>query len=430
MSRLLLCCCTMCIMIVTTLSGCIQTSPQSDAQVSTPQQQSAKGAALESQDSGQFEIRASSTPSKDLSETVTPAATEEEVATTIASEVELSATPTMEQGADFLNICTTPATVYDLRQHFGSLIMTELDFHDEDTLVVSGWGPDDYYAEASPEPSASPAPGDIPSASSIFMEGQYNLVTGEAAWQEEEAPILKEPCSGECSYEVISVSPDDRWQLVLVRRRPDTIDGIWLVSSGTKKQLVDFVPSASSWDWANDGSWLWFQYSLPEFGITATFVKLDYFDPLEFFEIEINSALDPTSFTLAIDPYSGTAVSVANPGARGIVEDPDLMRIFDLNKSVVEPVAASSIPGILRVEWNQVTGSYILVTEVGDELMVQELDGALSLRVPFRMLAGHLPEEILRYNLPLSNYALSPSGSRLAVGLGDLRVMVLDCPAK
>ncbi|MBK7920006.1 MAG: hypothetical protein IPJ94_27870 [Chloroflexi bacterium] len=77
----------------------------------------------------------------------------------------------------------------------------------------------------------------------------------------DQQPIQK-PYIEDYPVEVVSVSPNNEWQLLQVSEAPEEYQGFWLVNQETVTQIVPYVPSLIDWKWSDDSEMLWLFHPL------------------------------------------------------------------------------------------------------------------------------------------------------------------------
>ncbi len=135
-------------------------------------------------------------------------------------------------------------------------------FENEDTLTFLMWS-DRPYPGPIPTPRTGP-PTELRQSYRVLLKGQtWNFnsgtliesqITGQTAMQN--------PCGQNCPLEVVSLAPDDSWQLLQVTDAPAEYQGLWLVNEDSVTHLIPYVPVDSQWQWSNDSRILWLIYTL------------------------------------------------------------------------------------------------------------------------------------------------------------------------
>lgn len=324
-------------------------------------------------------------------------------------------------------VCPSAPTVLDVGDSFQIQVMTQMDFVGEQILEVAGWVPRPLTPEQLSAPSANPSGGVITSSSVTLVAGQFNLLDSAATLRERDfAPLLLNPCPDECPFEILDQSPDDQWQLVQIRDRPNELAGVWLVSRSEKAQLVNFVPYWSKWQWALDNSLLWFIRPEPVYGLRAAIVQLEHLPVVTVPEVSEENPLHPTDYFVAFSPVDKTVLSVSNPRKRGDLDEGKLYT-FALTQSLTEIASVEVIPGLQKVEWNEATQSFLLIIPQEEAIEIRERDGTITVNLPLKELYELISRMALSRNIPFQLHALSSTGDRLAITLGDGRIFVFDC---
>lgn len=319
-------------------------------------------------------------------------------------------------------ICSGPPARFDIQSVLDVYNFSYLYFLDEETLLFRGWAPRPVpktsVETTAPSPSATQDPstlGGFVSARVLLKGGQINLTTGDIISSTLDfTPLLNNPCNANCPIEVIGESPDQQWQLVQISDASESQIGFWILTKNQAIRLVDYVPSASIWQWAEDSSLLWLVHTTGEHGADSLVIELD--EPLITTRSEAGSdnPLDATYYFLAFSPQDKTVVSTDDPFERGL-PDKDEVYIFDLAQSLLHPVETQTISGITNVVWNEATQNYLLSIVQEDGTEIRTLDGEVFVRIP-------------EYQMPRLKFALSPSGTYLAIGYGAVDgILVFTC---
>lgn len=360
------------------------------------------------------------------------------------SQVE-TPTPTPSQesngpAAEIINRgMTTPATTVISKHQCSSLskslntntelginAVSRIQFTDENTLRVEGWG---TRAPAA-APTATRDPQTDPHAGShqvAFRQGQYDLANGTSTLLTPPAySLLLDPCSGSCPAEVFSQSPDGQWQLVQVYDSSPPVEGIWLVSSTHKLRLLEFIPFSSIWQWMADSSLLWYQHSAPIYGFEAIIVQLESAPIVTHQATGRDNVLDPNFYHVAVSPSEMTALSTTNPYFFDVPDIDDLNTV-DLAPVAPQRTSVEHVPGIAKVEWNEATQSYLLILHRDEVVEVREQGGLPAVQLALNLFDDYIAKEALPYALPFRSHALSSSGRHLAVEYVAHQILVFDC---
>jgi hypothetical protein len=335
-------------------------------------------------------------------------------------------------------VCTTLPQRFDFRAELGIYQILDLRFENEDILTFEGWTgrPDASLAPQTPEPTPDMMPGPYPSAGVLLVAGQLNIPDGIVEPRTIAfAPLLNNPCGEACPLEIISQSPDERWQLVQVNDWLREKMGIWLVGEKDMVKLTRYVPFGLDWQWADDSSMLWLEYSDPDRGGSTLVVYLE--NPIIVNETEYGSALDPTFYFPDFSPTEKVVLSTANPFELGV--DTDELFTLNLTESLTQTASTQVIPGLISADWNDATQSYLLqiVNRNDAEIQsveIQNQDGQVLVTIPQNILysietglsLGEKPVPSYRFSLP-GQYALSSSGRYVAKVKNSSEIWLFDC---
>lgn len=309
--------------------------------------------------------------------------------------------------------CSLPPRIFDAKESLGIVGLTRMNFITEEILEIEGWGP--RSIESSLTPDEQRMLGDM------LKIGQFNLAEDTATMLETDfAFLLPNPCPDDCPFEVISQSPDAKWQLVQIRRR------IWLISESEKVQLVDFVPSWITWQWSVDGAFLWFKHTEPEYGSRAPIVQLKTPPVVTRPEVSEDNPLHPTNYHVVFSPQDNTILSTQKSLRDGTPGNGELYT-FDLTESLTNPVSVETVPNLVKVEWNETTQEYLLITAYEDYVEIKRANEMITVKLFLNTFDDLISSEVIQHNVPFAMNAVSSSGERLAVILGSSRIFVFDC---
>lgn len=372
-----------------------------------------------------------------IMETVTKASP---LSTNTAQPTITLTTAPVEEASQILTCSSGPKSL-NFVDSFGIAILTRMDFVTEEILEVEGWMSRPRDPDKTPAPSVPPSGQEIPSSNVTLVAGQFNLQDGTSMLLEGigDEQLLLNPCSDDCVYEILDWTPNKMWQLVQVSERVDDEEGIWLVSESEKVQLVDFVPAWARWQWAADNSLLWFTHPEYEYGLSTSIASLTQPPTIEELPKQDEHPLYTTDFFTAFSSQDKSVLTVRNT-YRPDAADRETLYTFDIVQSLSKPVDIQVIPGIRRVQWNEATGSNLLVIFKEDVIEVWENDGSIVVNLPLSIFRekftnitfqegedNSVYEKIVEDSIATSKYALTSIGSRMAVSLGDGRIFLFDC---
>ncbi len=407
----------MILILITTLGGC---SPASDAVSISPAPPSLTST-VSTLDS------ATPTPTSTIVDENTPLATSTSTPI-ITPTLVATATPMVVSDHPISRICTNASQVFDIGKTLGIYNYAHLSFQGEDTILFDGWAhrPEPHNAQdnaAQITPGPDPL-GGISSARVILRAGQIDLESSQilsrtldmALPLDNLAAILGLPTDEPWPLEqvsdrvdVLGQSPDEQWQLVQISDWSRDAIGIWLISQTETLQVVPYVPSSSTWEWADDSSILWYVHNTPEFGADSVIVYLEDPPRINRSQRDPENPLDATYYRLAFSPVEKTVLSTGDPSELG--SDTDELIVIDATDTNLQ--SSQTIPDITMAVWNQATQSYILKIQTDNSTNFVDLSGTLAVQAPWVM--------------PPDVFALSPSGQRLAFGYGSAGIWVYEC---
>jgi hypothetical protein len=333
-------------------------------------------------------------------------------------------------------VCNSLPRQFDVREVLDMSIL-QLRFENEDLLTFEGWtqGPEPIITPVTPEPTPDMLPGPYIYTRRLLTGGGLSLPDGQLRPRDlDMGRLLNNPCGEECPLEIISQSPNGEWQLIQIHDWSVQISGIWLVSKDEMVRLIPYIPDLK-WQWAIDSSLLWIVYSDPNLGGYTLVTQLDSpvitrgTGPLT---EGLPYQLDPWYYDVAFSPIEKVAISTTSFEFPELDTDElftvDLIDTFSLTSS------ARVIPGIVTVNWNEATQSFLLETITESGVEIQDLSGNLLLKIPRRILEvfrslpipDEDPLEPMEPYFRIGNYAISSTGERLAVVHGP-NLLIFEC---
>lgn len=362
-------------------------------------------------------IRATAAPASTA--TAVPPQPTNEVATATA------AVPTLTEAEPSPAICSSPPQQFDIPEALAINII-RFRFESENLLTFEGWtpGPEPVVRPVKPEPTPDMWPEPSVFTPRLLTGGQLTLPEGQISPRIlDMGDLLNNPCSEDCLLEIISQSPNREWQLVQVQGWLVDVRGIWLVG---KSEMVRLIPYTThlEWQWATDSSLLWIVYNDPELGGHTLVAQLD--NPAVVRRTgpiteDLPYLLDPWYYRVAFSPIDKVGISTTSFEFPGY--DTDELFIIDLNDTFTVTDSSRVIPGIVTVSWNEATQDFLLEVVKENRVEIQDLSGNTLLIIPRRILEifrslpipDEEPLDPLEPYFRIGNYALSPSGEKLAV---------------
>ena len=199
-------------------------------------------------------------------------------------------------------------------------------------------------------------------------------------------------------------------------------------------RLIPYIPDLE-WQWAIDSSLLWLVYSDPNLGDYTLVTQLD--SPVitrgtGTITEELPYQLDPWYYNVAFSPMEKVAISTTSFEFPEL--DTDELFTVDLIDTFTLTSSARVIPGIVTVNWNEATQSFLLETITESGVEIQDSSGNLLLKIPRRILEvfrslpipDEDPLEPMEPYLRIGNYAISFTGERLAVVHGP-NLLIFEC---
>ena len=353
-------------------------------------------------------------------------------------------TPVADVVIDDRQVLACSAALMNLNfvDSFGIQLLTRMDFTTEANLEVEGWKSRPRNLNSTPAQSATIDGNNLPSTSVTLVTGEFDLIDGEAIFLEgsKNDQLLLNPCSDECSFEILDRSPDDQWQLVQIPVKPGNEEGVWLISSSEKVQLVDRVPFWVKWQWSDDASMLWFMYPEYEYGLNASIVNLEQ-PPIirKTPKSDESPFLSVTDYFVAFSSQDKSLTTTRNTH-KPTATDRENLYIFDIKQSILEPITFDTIPGIKRVQWNEATESVVVISFQQDSIKIKERDGDIVLQLPLSIfleafVRSSLKEELndsvygklVTDRIATSLYAFSTTGQHLAISSEDGNISIFEC---
>jgi hypothetical protein len=367
------------------------------------------------------------TPTSIVMATPTLSQPEDEIATPTSTSVF-----PLSNNAHSPRVCISPPQQFNIREVLDMSIL-DLRFENEDLVTFEGWteGPNPIVTPVTPESTPDMFPGPYIYTRRLLSGGQISLSDGQIRPRPlDTEPLLNNPCGEDCPLEILSQSPNREWQLVQVHDWLVEISGIWLVGRTEMVRLVPYITHLQ-WQWAIDSSLLWIVYSDPELGGYTLVVELG--SPVitrgtGSIAGELPPVLNPWYYIVAFSPIDKVAISTTSFEFTEL--DSDELFTIKLTDPLTLTSSTSVIPGIVTVNWNDATQSFLLeiVKESGVE--IQDLSGNTLLVIPRNTLKlfHSVPDEgpLEPYFRIGNGYALSPSGEKFIIVQGP-NLLLFEC---
>lgn len=329
-------------------------------------------------------------------------------------------------------VCTAPPQEFNVREAL-NMSLLRLKFENENLLTFEGWteGPEPVVTPITPEPTPDMLPGSYIYTRRLIAGGQLSLAEGQFSQRPLDVdPLLNNPCGEACPLEIIGQSPNREWQLVQVHDWLVEKSGMWLVSKNEMVRLIPYITHLQ-WQWATDNSLLWIVYSDPELGGYTLVAQLD--NPVVTrgtgpITQDLPYLLDPWNYIVAFSPIDKVAISTTSFEFPQLDSD----ELFTVNLTDTFTVTSSPrvIPGIVTVNWNESTQSFLLEIVKESSVEIQDMFGNTLIVIPRSTLEmfHSLPDEgqLKPYFRIGDNYALSSSGMKFAVVQGS-RLLLFEC---
>jgi hypothetical protein len=329
-------------------------------------------------------------------------------------------------------VCTSPPQQFNVREVLDMSILN-LRFENEDMVTFEGWaeGPEPIVTPVTPEPTPATFPRPYIYTRRLLTGGQLSLLNGQLNPRPLDfAPPFNNPCHESCPLEVISQSPNREWQLVQVHDWLVEVSGIWLVSRTEMVRLIPYITHLQ-WQWATDSSLLWIVYSDPELGGYTLLVDLDNQVSIKStgpITEDLPSVLNPWYYIVAFSSSDKVVISTTSFEFPEL--DSDEVFTINLTDSLTLTDSSRVIPGIVTVNWNDATQSFLLEIVKESGIEIQDLSGNTLLVIPRSTLAlfHSIPDEgpLEPYFRIGNGYALSPSGEKFVIMQGS-NLLLFEC---
>ncbi len=350
---------------------------------------------------------------------------------TMTATAALSSTTIISTNTEYRpKTCTTPPQRFNFSQGLGMQELSNLEFEDEYSLVFEGWTnrPDPLVTPVTPEPTPEIRPDPFASHRILVTSGQLNLLNGTFSSR----PLavghpLSNPCGEDCPMEVISQSPDSKWQVIQVSDWVSETEGYWLVNEDKMERLVPYI-TGTTFRWADDSSLLWLITPYPnDRGGYTSLVQLG--DSVSVKQSERGGWLDPLLYFHAFSPFDKTLVLMPS-FEHGHSRTEELFQT-NLIEYPMQITKARDIPGIVAVSWNTPSQNFLIEVVKEKSVEFQDLLGNTLVTIPFSTLEPIIPtlkDDSSSLSTGLShNYALSESGQRMALVHSSGEIWVFSC---
>ncbi len=213
----------------------------------------------------------------------------------------------------------------------------------------------------------------------------------------DQQPIQK-PYIEDYPVEVVSVSPNNEWQLLQVSEAPEEYQGFWLVNQETVTQIVPYVPSLIDWKWSDDSEMLWLFHTLHDISgdsYAGQSVRIDLTGadaPQTVFNSRDNDMspgllLPSESYRLVFSPSHKTVLSyeVINID-EALLNHPLPVKMFDVSQNPPQQIEAFAITPPFFIDWSNTLQDFVIIelSDTGGEIYT--LDRSFVYEIPIEII--------------------------------------------
>lgn len=392
--------------------------------------------------------------------------------TTFVPETKLASTSTLEPSAKATSIPPTPTppipilleantsttsivcsqvkAYVNIQQETNNKSWELMDFvfDNEGVIDFLMWS-DRPYPDPTPTPFVGPIegggvpPSEFSRSSRVLLKGHTwdfnsgslveSMVTGQDA--------IQSPCDYDCPLDVISVAPDNSWQLLQITDTPDEYQGLWLVNQETVTNLISYVPVDSQWQWSSDSRLLWLIYTLHDkngesYGSESMVVDLTEPDLPRFVfqswgenQYQLQSPpnlLSPDDYNLVFSPVEKTVLLYKHIGSSSRIPPDNLLDVYAMDITQNPPQLLNTYEARypFLIDWSDALQDYIILELSSTGAIISTLNSNIVYEIPMKVLK-QMPEilgtdgqfrtdfsddvDVISLNINLERVAISPA---------------------
>lgn len=335
-------------------------------------------------------------------------------------------------------VCSEVKSFINIQQKTNNVSRRLMDFvfEQEDALTFLMWS-DRPYLDSTPTPPTG-LPTELGRSHRVLLKGQtWDLNNGqlvESSITEQNA--TQNPCDQNCLLEVVSIAPDNNWQLLQITTAPADYQGLWLVNQKTVQNLVPYVPPNSKWRWSNDSHMLWLTYTLVDisgesYGSESMVVDLTVPDSAQivFQSWDVNQApnlLSPDEYDLVFSPTDKTVLSYEHIGSSDLIPPDNQLdvHIIDVAQNPPQLLDTYQVHYPFLIDWSDTLQDFLILELDTTGASIYTLSNDVVYEIPMVVLK-QMPEvlgmdgqfrkdfsdevDVISLNINLERIAISPT---------------------
>jgi hypothetical protein len=321
-------------------------------------------------------------------------------------------------------------------------------FDSEGVIDFLMWS-DRPYPGPTPTPFVGPIegggvpPSEFSRSSRVLLKRQtWNFNSGslvESLVTSQDA--ILSPCDHDCPLDVISVAPDNSWQLLQITDASDEYQGLWLANQETVTNLIPYVPVDSQWQWSSDSRLLWLIYTLHDksgesYGSESMVVDLTapnspriVFQSWGENQYQLQSPpnlLSPDDYNLVFSPVEKTVLLYKHIGSSSRIPPDNLLDVYAMDITQNPPQLLNTYEARypFLIDWSDTLQDFIILELNETGAIIYTLNNDNVYEIPMEVLK-QMPEvlgmdgqfrinfsdavDVISLNINLEGVAISPA---------------------
>lgn len=209
---------------------------------------------------------------------------------------------------------------------------------------------------------------------------------------------LQMPYPEDYPIEVVSVSPNNEWQLLQITEAPEEYQGFWLVNQETVTHIIPYGPTLIDWQWSDDSEMLWFFHTLHDisgdsYGSQRVRVDLTGTDAPQIVFSSRDTAMKPDSllpsesYGLVFSPAHKTVLSYELLNIdEALLNQPVTVYMFDVSHNPPQQIETFELTPPFSIDWSDTSQNFVIIelSETGAEIYT--LDRSFVYQIPIEII--------------------------------------------
>ncbi|MCB0153529.1 MAG: hypothetical protein KDF65_01945, partial [Anaerolineae bacterium] len=229
----------------------------------------------------------------------------------------------------------------------------------------------------------------------LTWDYEGNVLTGRSITDQQP---LQTPYLEDYPVDVVSVSPNNEWQLLQVTEAPEEYQGFWLVNQEMVTQIIPYVPYSPNWQWSDDSEMLWLEHLLYDISgdsYASQTVIVDLVGPEapktvnNFRDTDISPDLTSSheSYELVFSPAHKTALSYERLDIdEALLNQPLTAYLYDVAQNPPQQIEMFAITPPVFIDWSHTLEAFVIIELSATGGEIYTLDRSLVYQIPIEII--------------------------------------------